>query len=53
VDKAKFEKLIEMMKSCCTSEESMANCRSMMRKMMPCGQGEEKGKKKKDAEEKE
>ena len=53
MDKEKFEKMIEMMKGCCTDEGSMANCCSMMRKMMRCGEGEEAGKKKKDTGEKE
>jgi len=34
MDKKKFERMAEMMKSCCKDEESMANCCAMMRKMM-------------------
>jgi hypothetical protein len=51
MDKEKFIKMIEMMKGFCTDEEGMANCCSMMKKMM-ChgeGEGEETEKKKKDA----
>jgi hypothetical protein len=44
----KFEKMAEMMKSCCTGEGDMADCWSMMRKMMECCEGEETEKKKKD-----
>ncbi len=50
MDKEKFEKMAEMMKSCCCKdEEGMANCCAMMRKMMRYGEGKEAGKKKKDA----
>jgi flagellar biosynthesis regulator FlbT len=48
MDKEKFEKMVEMMKGCCKDEESMANCCSMMKKMMQCGEGQEAGKKEKD-----
>ncbi len=30
----KFEKMAEMMRSCCTGEGGMADCCSMMKKMM-------------------
>jgi hypothetical protein len=49
--KQKLEKMAERMKSCCTGEWDMADCRSMMRKMMEFCQGEETKDKKKDAEE--
>jgi|MudIll2142460700_1097286.scaffolds.fasta_scaffold481708_2 hypothetical protein len=47
MDKEKFEKMMEMMKDCCHGKGDMADCCSMMRKMMRCGEGEEAGKKKK------
>jgi len=47
-DFKKFEKMAEMMKSCCTVEGSMADCCSMMRKMMAEGEEKEKGEKNKD-----
>jgi hypothetical protein len=40
--------MAEMMRSCCTGEGDMADCCSMMRKMMELGEGEETKKKKKD-----
>jgi hypothetical protein len=46
--KGKFEKMAEMMKSCVTGEGDMADCCSMMRKMMECCEGEEPKKKEKD-----
>jgi len=46
--KGKFEKMAEMMKSCCKGEGGMADCCSMMRKMMQCAEGEEETKKKKE-----
>jgi hypothetical protein len=50
MDKEKFEKMVEMMKDCCTDEEGMANCCSMMmKKMMRHGEGKETAEKKKDA----
>jgi hypothetical protein len=48
MDKKKFERMAEMMKDCCKDEESMANCCTMMRKMMQCGQGKKAEEKKKD-----
>ena len=45
--KGKFEKMAEMMKNCCTGEGNMADCCSMMKKMMQCdkeGGSEEKKK---------
>ena len=51
MDKEKFEKMIEMMKGCCTDEGGMANRYSMMRKMMRYGERKETEKKKKDTEE--
>ena len=50
MDKEKFEKMVEMMKGCCTDEEGMANCCSMMKKMMGYGVRKET-EKKKDTEE--
>lgn len=46
MDKEKFGKMVEMMKGC-TDEEGMANCCSMMRKMMRYGVRKEAEKKKK------
>jgi len=48
MDKEKFMKMIEMMKGFCTDEEGMANCCSMIKKMMCHGEGEETKKEKKD-----
>jgi hypothetical protein len=42
----KFEKMAEMMRGCCTGEGGMADCCSMMRKMM--GQEEDSEKKEKE-----
>ncbi len=42
-DFKKFEKMAEMMRSCCTGEGGMMDCCSMMRKMMEEG-GEERDK---------
>jgi hypothetical protein len=48
MDKKKnFEKMAEMMKSCCSGEGDMVDCCSMMRKMMEFCEGEETQKKKK------
>ena len=44
----KFEKMAEMMRSCCTGEGGMMDCCSMMRKMMEQGAGKEAGEKNKD-----
>jgi len=41
MDKKKFEKMAEMMKGCCSDEEGLAGCCSMMRKMMGFGEGKE------------
>jgi hypothetical protein len=49
--KGKCEKMAEIMKSCFTGEGNMADCRSMMRKMMECNQGEKAEKKEKNAQE--
>ena len=46
--KGKCEKIDEMMKSCCTGKGDMADCCSMMRRMMELGEGEETEKKKND-----
>jgi hypothetical protein len=43
-----FEKMAEMMKNCCKEEGSMADCCSMMKKMMGCGEGAETTEEKKD-----
>jgi len=48
----KFEKMIEMMKNCCSEESEMTDCCSMMKKMMQCGR-EELKEKKKETEKKE
>jgi len=42
----KFEKMAEMMKNCCKGEGGMADCCSMMRKMMQCGEEEKSTEKK-------
>jgi hypothetical protein len=34
MDGEKFEKMAEMMKSCCPGEDGMADCCSMVKKMM-------------------
>jgi hypothetical protein len=44
----KFENVAEMLRSCCPGEGSMADCCSMMRKMMGIGEGEETAKKQKE-----
>jgi hypothetical protein len=49
--KGKCEKMAEMMKSLFTVEGERADCRSMMRKMMECCEGEEAKKKEKDTRE--
>jgi len=43
----KFEKMAEMMRNCCKGEGDMADCCSMMKKMM----GQEKRGEKKEKEE--
>jgi hypothetical protein len=43
-----FEKIAEMMKNCCKEEGSMADCCSMMKKMMGCGVQPETTEEKKD-----
>ena len=50
MDKEKFEKMAEMMKGCCSDEEGLAGCCSMMKKMMGFGEGKETEKEKKEAE---
>jgi hypothetical protein len=50
-ERRRFEKMVEMMRNCCLEEHGMADCCSMMRKMMRCGEGEETAKKKKETEE--
>ncbi len=50
--KGKCEKMAERMKSCFTGEKGdMADCCSMMRKMMECCEGEEAKKKEKGTRE--
>jgi hypothetical protein len=39
--KRTFEKMAEMMRSCCKGEGGMVDCCSMMRKMMRCHEGKE------------
>ena len=51
MDKEKFEKMVEMMKGCCTDEEGKANCCSMMMKMMQYGKGKKTEEKKGDTRE--
>ena len=46
--KGKFEKMAEMMKSCCTGKGDMSDCCSMMKKMMQYAEGEETTKKKEE-----
>jgi hypothetical protein len=48
MDKEKVEKMLEMMKGCCTDEKGMANCCAMMKKMMRYGERKEPGEMKKD-----
>jgi len=45
MDKEKFEKMVEMRKGFCTDEKGMANCCSMMKKVMQFGEGKEEEKK--------
>jgi hypothetical protein len=49
MDKQKFEKMVEIMKGCCTDEGGVMDCCSMMRKMM-MGYGERKETDKKNKE---
>jgi hypothetical protein len=51
--KEKFEKLAEMMRGCCADEEGLADCCSMMRKMMRYGERVKTEEKKKDSEKEE
>lgn len=44
----KFEKMAEMMRNCCPGERDMADCCSMMRKMMRCHEGKKETEKKKE-----
>lgn len=44
----KFEKMAEMMRSCCKGEGGMVDCCSMMKKMMQNLEGKETTKKKKE-----
>jgi hypothetical protein len=46
--KRTFEKMAEMMRSCCKGEGGMVDCCSMMRKMMQCYEGKEETEKKKE-----
>ncbi len=47
--KETFEKMAEMMRSCCKGEEGMVDCCSMMKKMMmQCYEGKEEMEKKKE-----
>jgi hypothetical protein len=43
----KFEKMAEMMRNCCPGEGDMADCCSMMKKMMQCSEGKEEPEKEK------
>jgi len=49
--KGKFEKMAEMMRNCCKDEGELADCCSMMRKMMGQMVGQMKRGDKKDKEE--
>lgn len=52
--RGKYEKMFEMMKSCCPKEGGMTDCCSMMKKMMQCGEKQEGlEEKKKETREKE
>lgn len=42
----KLEKMLEMMRNCCSDHGGMADCCSMMKKMMRYGGGEESTTKK-------
>jgi hypothetical protein len=44
----KFGKMAEMMRNCCGGKGDMADCCSMMKKMMQFGEGEGTAKKKED-----
>ena len=44
----KFEKMAEMMKNCCPGKNVMADCCSMMKKMMRFGEGEGTTEKRED-----
>jgi hypothetical protein len=48
----KCEKMAEMIKTYCAGEGRMADCCSMMKKMMGCGEGEQTTRKKEETEEK-
>jgi hypothetical protein len=48
----KCEKMAEMIRTYCTGEGRMADCCSMMKKMMRCGEGEQTTRKKAQTEEK-
>ncbi len=50
MDKEKFEKMAEMMKGCCSDEESLSGCCSMMKKMMGFGEKKEAEKEKRESE---
>jgi len=43
----KFEKMAEMMRNCCPEKEDMADCCSMMKKMMQCYEEKDETEKKK------
>ncbi len=47
--KEKFEKMVEMIKGFCTDETSMANCCSIMKKLMQSDERKEAGEGKKDS----
>ena len=44
--KRTFEKMAEMMRSCCKGEGGMVDCCSMMKKMMQCCEEKEETEKK-------
>ena len=48
----KCEKMAELIKTYCTGEGRMADCCSMMKKMMACSEGERKTREKDETQEK-
>lgn len=48
----KCEKMAEMIRTCCEGEGPMADCCSMMKKMMGWGEGEQTTRKREQTEEK-
>jgi hypothetical protein len=44
----KFKEMAEMMRNCCPGKGEMADCCSIMKKMMQCYEGKEETEKKKE-----